>query len=237
MKTSSFLPACLLLGCLLPLAESRAAQPLLPVRDAVALAYGQTTAEGARLLKSAAVEGEPTLWHLFTDDPHRDGDLLKIAVSREPGGKTWTAQSAGSGQLLQRVPPERVDFTRVKVGPVEARRAAAQGAALARATFEKTEFQLATQPTTGAPEWALTLFDAQGNETGFVVVSAETGAVIHQDFTALEAPVAGKKNKDDGDIDSGEEAARAVKRGVRRAWNWTEKAGRETKGFFRELFR
>ncbi len=238
MQTPPFLLAGLLI-CLITPVKSRAAQPLLPVRDAVAQAYGNATADGARLLKSPAVEGEPTLWQLFSDDPHRAGDLLKVTVSRALGGKTWTAESAGSGQLLLRVPPARLDLTRVKVGPVEARRAAAQGAALARASFEKAEYQLATQPSTDSPEWALTLFDAEGNETGFVVVSAETGAVIHQDFTSADAAVADsrKKSKNDGDIDSGEEAARAVKRGVRRAWDWTEKAGRETKGFFRELFR
>lgn len=216
----------------------QAAQPMLPVRDAVSAAYGKATADGIRLLKSAQVEGEPVLWHVFADDPHRAGHLVKVGVSRETAGKTWTAQALGSGQLLQRVPPARLELARVKVGPVEARRTAAQGAALARALFVKAEYQLVTQPSTGAPEWALTLFDAQGQDIGFVVLSAETGAVIHQDFSTPTPPGAppGKKKGDDS-IDTGEEAARAVKRGMRRAWDWTENAGRQTRGFFRELFR
>ncbi len=235
MKTPSFLLPGLLL-CLFSASSSRAAQPLQPALDAVSLAYGKSTTDGARLLKSSQVEGEPLLWHLFADDPHRSGELVKIGVSREAGGKLWTAQALGSGQLLQRVPPARIELARVKVGPLEARRTAAQGAALARVAFDKVEFQLAMQPASGAPEWALTLFDAQGQEIGFVVLSAETGAVVHQDFTPPPPPgTDAKPNKDS--IDSGEEAARAVKRGARRAWEWTEKAGRETKGFFRELFR
>ncbi len=236
----SFLRGFYLLVCLTATAAAQAVQPLLPVRDAVAADYGKATADGVRLLKSDLAEGEPLRWSVFADDPHRTGDLIKLNVERQPGGKVWTAQSAGSGKLLQRVPPARLDFARVKVGPVEARRVASQGAALARATFAKVEYQLAVQPSNGAPEWALTLVDDQGREAGFVVLSAENGAVIHQDFTPPDAPVAGaggKKSKSDEGIDSGEEAARAVKRGVRRAWDWTEKAGRETKGFFRELFR
>lgn len=214
----------------------QAAQPLAPVRDAVNTVFGKATTEGARLLKSPQVEGEPMLWHLFADDPHRPGELVKIGVSRETGGQTWTAQALGSGQLLQKVPPARIDLAKVKVGPVEARRTAEQGAALARAEFSRVEYQLALQPASGALEWALTLFDAKAQEVGFVVLSAETGAIVHQDFSPPPPPGASSKSNKDS-IDSGEEAARAVKQGARRAWEWTEKAGRETRGFFRELFR
>ena len=235
MKTPNFL----LSGVLVVLSgwsASEAAQPLLPVRDAVNAVYGKATTDGARLLKSPQVEGEPVLWHLFADDPHRAGELVKIGISREVAGKTWTAQALGSGQLLQKVPPARIDLEKVKVGPVEARRTAEQGAALARTEFSRVEYQLAMQPASGAAEWALTLFDAKLQEVGFVVLSAETGAVVHQDFTPPPLPGAAPKSKKDS-IDSGEEAARAVKDGARRAWEWTEKAGRETRGFFRELFR
>ncbi len=230
-------PGVLLFGLLASVCV-QAAQPLTAVQDAVAAAYGKSTVEGTRLVQSAAVEDEPKLWHLFADDPHRPGELVKIGVTREADGKTWSAQTLGSGELLQRVPPAKLDLAKVKVGPVEARRTAEQGAALARVTFVKVGYQLVTQVETGIPEWALTLYGEQGHDIGFVVVSAETGAVIHQDFSAPEPPsTAGKKSKKDAEIDSGEDAARAVKRGMRRAWDWTEHAGRETKGFFRELFR
>ncbi len=216
-------------------AVSVAADPLQPQRDAVSAAFGKATAQAARLLKSERAKADPLVWLVFAEDAHRPTDLVKLRLERQPGTQAWVATSAGAGQLLQRVPPARLDWARVKVGPAEARLTAEQGAKLAKAAFDQVEFQLATQPATGVPEWALTLYDAQGLEVGFVIVSGETGAVIHQDFTGPVPPVPRAKN--DPDVDSGEEAARAVKRGARKAWDWTEKAGKETKGFFKELFR
>ena len=56
--------------------------------------------------------------------------------------------------------------------------------------------------------------------------------------TVAVPPVAGAQREKSGQaIESGEDAAKAVKQGARKAWDWTEKAGRETGGFFKELFR
>jgi hypothetical protein len=58
-----------------------------------------------------------------------------------------------------------------------------------------------------------------------------TGALVFQDWTPrfATAPSLGDSE--------GERAAKTVKRTARKAWNWTDKARTETKGFFRELFR
>lgn len=215
-----------------------AAEPLLSQREAVADAFGKATVTATRLVKSERSKVDPFVWLVFSEDSHRKDDLVKVRLERQPGKGGWQVTSGGAGQLLQKVPPMRLDWSKVKVGPAEARLTAEQGAKLAKATFEQVEFQLATQPKTGAPEWGLTLFDAQGVEVGFVVVSAETGAVVHQDFGTVVTPVAGAQREKSGQsIESGEDAAKAVKQGARKAWNWTEKAGRETGGFFKELFR
>jgi hypothetical protein len=218
-------------------ADANAVEPLGPVKGVVMEAYGKVTADGIRLLKSELAAGEPLTWLVFAEDPHRMGDLIKLRVQREPGNGGWGVTTVGAGQLLQRVPPMRLDFAKVKVGPVEARRIASQGAALARTTFERVEFQLAMQPTTRSPEWAMVLADAAGKEVGFLVVSAESGAVIHQDFGRVQPLAVDSAGKGKVPDEPGEEAARAVKRGVRKAWDWTEHAGKETRGFFRELFR
>jgi hypothetical protein len=229
-------------GCLILTAgaQVRGADPLQPQREAVAAAFGKATVLATRLLKSERSKAEPLVWLVFAEDAHRKEDLVKIRLQRQPGIQGWVASSAGAGQLLQRVPPSRLDWMRVRVGPAEARLTAEQGAKLAKTTFDQVAFQLATQPSSGAPEWAVSLFDTQGFEVGFVIVSAETGAVVHQDFTGPVPPVAANarpKGEVDDEVESGEEAARAVKRGARKAWDWTEKAGKETKGFFKELFR
>lgn len=214
------------------------AEPLLAQREALALAFGKATVTGTRLVKGERSKGDPLVWLVFAEDMHRRDDLVKLRLDRQAGREGWQVASVGAGELLQRVPPMRLDWAKVKVGPAEARLTAEQGARLAKAAFDQVEFQLATQPTTGLPEWGLTLFDVQGVEVGFVVLSAETGAVIHQDFGVVAPPVAGGRRAKSGpEIESGEEAARVVKRGARKAWDWTEKAGRETGGFFKELFR
>jgi len=216
-----------------------AAEPLLSQREAVAEVFGKATVTATRLVKSERSKVDPFVWLVFAEDLHRKENLVKVRLDRQPGKEGWQVTSGGAGELLQRVPPMRLDWAKVKVGPAEARLTAEQGAKLAKATFEQVEFQLATQPTTGVPEWGLTLFDAQGVEVGFVVVSAETGAVIHQDFGVVAPPpvAGGQREKSGQAIESGEDAAKAVKQGARKAWDWTEKAGRETGGFFKELFR
>lgn len=215
-----------------------AAEPLAGQKAAAVAAYGKATVDGTRLVKSERSKVDPFVWLLFAEDTHRRDELVKLRLERQPGKEGWQVSSGGAGQLLQRVPPLRLNWARVKVGPAEARLTADQGAKLAKVTFDQVEFQLAMQPKTGVPEWGLTLFNASGVEVGFVIVSAETGAVIHQDFATVPVPVAvEQKDKDNQGIESGEEAARAVKRGARKAWDWTEKAGKETGGFFKELFR
>lgn len=215
-----------------------AAEPMAEAKEAVAAAFGKATVDATRLVKSERSKVDPFVWLVFAEDTHRKDELVKVRLDRQPGREGWQVTSGGAGQLLQRVPPMRLDWGKVKVGPAEARLTAEQGAKLAKAGFEQVEFQLATQPTTGAPEWGLTLFDGQGVEVGFVVVSAETGAVIHQDFGVVPPPVAGVQREKSGtEIESGEDAAKAVKRGARKAWDWTEQAGRETGGFFKELFK
>ena len=126
-----------------------------------------------------------------------------------------------------------IDFTRVRFRSSDARAAAAKAAVLAQATFVEVEYQLASNGSTGAPEWGLALRDDTGYEIGFCVVSAESGAVTYQDWTPR---FAGKPTDASGGVD-GERAAKSVKRAARKAWNWTEDARRETRNFFKELFR
>ena len=217
-----------------------AQEPMADIKSAILQGYGRATLEGLRLFKGESASSEPFIWTVFTMDPHRTGELIKLQVERAQGQKAWTVKSLGAGDLLTRMPPAKLDLSRVKVGPVEALRTAQQGAALAKVSFARVAYQLAAQPQTGLPEWALFLVDSAGAEVGFIVLSAETGAVTHQDFSMK--PVRGAKGTP-GSSDSsdggqrGEEAAKAVKEGMRKAWDWTERAGRETKGFFKELFR
>lgn len=204
------------------------ANPEVPA--AVSQSFGKATADNILLLKGTGTTAEPTEWTAYSRDAFRTEDVLRITVKQE--GPVWKAAAAGAGnRILDRVPARPLDFNRLRYRSADARVVAAKSAALAQTTFLTIDYQLAANADTGAPEWGLALKDDTGYEVGFVVVSAETGAVSFQDWSP-KIPVAS-----DSEGDEGERAARAVKRGARKAWNWTDNARKETRGFFRELFR
>lgn len=204
------------------------ANPEVP--RAVGQSFGARVAESLLLLKGTGTTTEPVEWTAYARDAFRADDLLRITVKLD--GSEWRAAAAGAGgRILDRVPPRALDFSRLRYRSADARVAAAKSAALAQATFATIDYQLAANPANGTPEWGLALKDDAGYEIGFVVVSGETGAVSFQDWTPR---VPSKVTETD---DEGERAAKAVKRAARKAWNWTDHARKETRSFFRELFR
>jgi hypothetical protein len=223
MKTSILTLALLSLASL-----NLRANPEIP--RTVAQSFGETVASGILLLKGTGTTGEPVEWVAFSQDAFRPEEILRITVKLEDAA--WKATASGAGtKVLSPAPSRKIDFSQVRERSADARVVAAKAAALAQATFATVDYQLASNEETGAPEWGLALKDDTGHEVGFCVVSAATGALVFQDWTPRFA-TAGSAPQGDG-----ERAAKAVKRTARKAWNWTDKARTETKGFFRELFR
>lgn len=205
------------------------ANPEVPA--AVAQSFGTATAESIVLMKGSGTTAEPVEWTVYARDAFRPADILRITVKME--GPVWKATPAGAGtKILDRVPPMAIDFSRLRYRSADARVMAAKSAALAQTTFASIDYQLAANAETGTPEWGMALKDDTGYEVGFVVVSAATGAVSFQDWSPQ---VAASTAEEPGD--EGERAARSVKKAARKAWNWTDNARKETRGFFRELFR
>jgi len=176
---------------------------------------------------------DPIQWKVYSRDPYREGEFLRSIATKTNSG--WDVAPAGAGKLLKRAPSQRIDFKRLKVDSVEARRIATQAAALAKVKFAKIGYQLAASESDGTPEWGLALLDETGYEVGFCVVSGLTGALTSQDWTPKQEPVPSRPMSQSEK--EGAEAAKRVKQGARRAWDWTEDAGRKTGSFFRELFR
>ena len=204
------------------------ANPEIP--RAVAQSFGENVASSLLLLRGTATTSEPTEWTAYARDAFRPEEVLRITVRMEAA--QWKAAPAGAGsKVLSPAPPKALDFTRLRIRSAEARVTAAKAAALAQTTFASVDYQLAANAETGVPEWGLALKDDTGYEVGFCVVSAESGALVFQDWTPrfATAPTAPQSE--------GERAATAVKKTARKAWNWTDKARSETKNFFRELFR
>ncbi|MCB1276056.1 hypothetical protein [Prosthecobacter sp.] len=225
----------LLLACFLASASLVKANP--EIATIIDQEYGAATSEGVVLLQSAASPGEPTAWNVYALDPFRPGELVRATLTLERNG--WAPKAAGAGsKLLSRVPPQTISFNRIKYRSSDARRIAQQNAALARTNFVTAAYQLAANVTTGAPEWGLALNDSNGVEVGFVVISAETGAVIHQQWNnGLSSNVPGAPVTATEPGSKGERAADEVKRSARRAWEWTGDTGLEVGRFFKRLFR
>lgn len=204
------------------------ANPEIP--RSVAQNFGEAVASGILLLKGTGTTGEPSEWLAFSRDAFRPEEILRISVKMEDS--TWKSTASGAGtKVLSPAPSRKLDFTQVRERSADARVVAAKAAALAQTTFATVDYQLASNEETGVPEWGLALKDETGHEVGFCVVSAATGALVFQDWSprfATTPPTAESE---------GERAAKNVKRAARKAWNWTDKARTETKGFFRELFR
>lgn len=195
--------------------------------------YGAATSEGIVLLQSTASASEPDQWTVYARDPFRQGELVRARLTVE--NSSWAPKPDGAGsKLLGRVPPQPIAFNRIKYRSSDARKIAQQNAALAKTNFVTASYQLAANATTGAPEWGLALNDTNGSEVGFIVISAETGAVIHQQWSgtftnnAPSSEAVGSK---------GERAAQDVKKTARRAWEWTGDTGLEVGHFFKKLFR
>jgi hypothetical protein len=225
MKTLTLL----LVAAVLPL--SLRANPEL--RAAVAHSFGEAQAAKIILVQATPNAADPQQWTVYAADAFRPTQQVRSIVTL--AGGAWKADPAGAGSLLNRTPPAPLDFNRVKVRSSAARDAAARVAAAANTSFASTAYQLATNEA-GSPEWGLALNDGTGYEVGFCVVNAESGVVTFTSWT----PRGGQPTTTGTDTDlssEGRRAAQKVKEKSRQAWNWTEKAGRETGNFFKELFK
>ena len=193
--------------------------------------YGAATAEGVVLLQSAASAADPLQWSVYARDPFRPGELVRATLTFANGA--WAPKANGAGtKLLSRVPPQVIAFNRIKFRSSDVLKIAQQNAALAKTNFVTASYQLATDATTGAPQWGLALNDTNGDEVGFIVISAETGAVIHQQWDNGLA-----SNEPGAPLSKGEKAADNVKRAARKAWQWTGDTGLEVGHFFKRLFK
>jgi len=199
--------------------------------------YGAATSEGVVLLQSASSTADPLQWSVYARDPFRPGELVRATLTLVKGA--WAPKANGAGtRLLSRVPPQVIAFNRIKFRSSDVLKIAQQNAALAKTNFVTASYQLAANATTGAPEWGLALNGTDGDEVGFIVISAETGAVIHQQWdNGLASNNPGVPVSSSPPNSKGERAADNVKRAARNAWEWTGDTGLEVGHFFKRLFK
>jgi hypothetical protein len=225
----------LLFCCLLASASLSHANP--EIATIIDQEYGAATSEGVVLLQSAPSAADPVQWSVFARDPFRPGELVCALLIAGKSG--WAPKPAGAGtKLLTRVPPQVIAFNRIKFRSSDVLKIAQQNAALAKTNFVTASYQLAANAVSGAPEWGLALNDTNNEEVGFIVISAETGAVVHQQWdNGLASNVPGSPVSSSPPNSKGEKAADDVRRAARRAWEWTGDTGLEVGHFFKRLFK
>jgi hypothetical protein len=229
MKTRRFALLAALAEVLVFVPQVPAVSP--EVGAAIVRQFGEAQLRNVVLATSKAEGGDPVEWKVYSRDPYRPGEFLCSKAVKLDG--LWQVTPDSAGKLLKRVPRLPLDLKRLQVTSMEARQVVTTAAGIADVPFATMNFQLAANDVTGAPEWGIALQDANRYEVGFCVVSGETGALISESWTpkyATDPPPSPAAQE-------GAEAARKVKQGVRKAWHWTEDAGRKTGGFFKELFR
>ncbi|MDI1314973.1 hypothetical protein [Prosthecobacter sp.] len=199
--------------------------------------YGAATAEGILLMQSGASAAEPLQWSVFARDPFRPGELVRASLTVVNGA--WAPKATGAGpKLLGRVPPQPIAFNRIRFRALDVLRIAQRNSMLAKTNFVTASYQLASDSTTGAPQWGVAVNGTDGREVGFIVISAETGAVIHQQWNnGLSSNVPGAPVSELDHDGKGERAAENVRRAARNAWEWTGDTGLEVGHFFKRLFR
>jgi hypothetical protein len=203
------------------------------IGSAIVKQFGEAQLKNVMLVTAAATDDDPTVWTAYAMDPYRPGEQVRTRVTKQDG--RWWASPDGAGQLLPKLPKLPVDFKRLTVDAKSARRLIDREADIMNVDYDTMSYQLATNETTLSPEWGIALQDDNGIEVGFCVVSGETGRIISEDWT----PKAGSSVAvaPGGATQEGAAAAKEVKKSVRKAWNWTENAGKKTGGFFKELFK
>lgn len=125
------------------------------------------------------VEGEygqsqPAAWKIFLQDPAARGGVRELVIQQ---GRIASERTPvrGFGWVSDRSP---LNFSRLNLDSNGAFKLANQAAIERRLGFNSVNYELASDPASGAPVWDLTLFDNLGKLVGRMQISAESGKVV-----------------------------------------------------------
>lgn len=164
---------------------------LLPaiIATATAAAHANTAYEALQALKQSrgdAVLGQlvevrgdsgqpqPQTWKILMADPKARAGLREFVVT----GKEITSERTPLRSNMAPASLRPLNFTRLNLDSNGAFRIANDQAAKQRVSFNRVDYLLQTNATSGAPEWSLRLFDHMGAPVGDLLLSAENGAVV-----------------------------------------------------------
>jgi len=140
--------------------------------------YGKKEGEQAlyRVLELRGKSGvpQPATWRLTIEEPRARGGVREIEVrsGRIVGERTPVGRDLGAP----------MNFTRLNLDSDGVFTVANQEAEKRGVPFDRVDYTLASGSGGGAPLWVVELFDGSKGRVGTLRISADTGAIVEQQF-------------------------------------------------------
>ena len=126
---------------------------------------------------------QPSVWKIVLDDPHARGGIRELEVQN---GKI-----VGERTPLDRDAVSPMALTQLNLDSEGAFTVANQEADKLNKQFDHVDYILERGGDNGAPVWKLDLNDSKAGHVGSIVIAADTGNILHEDFDhgRLAAPL------------------------------------------------
>jgi len=117
---------------------------------------------------------QPPVWKIVLDDPRARGGIRELEVQNGKviGERTPLEHDAVSPMVL----------TQLNLDSEGAFTVANQEAQKLNLSFDHVDYVLQSGSGNGTPVWKLDLSDSKGGHVGAIVIAADTGNILHQDF-------------------------------------------------------
>jgi len=129
---------------------------------------------------------QPQAWTIVMNDPSARGGVREFVVSGDQilSERTPARGTGGGGEL------PALNFSRLNLDSDGAFGIAEKQAAARKVAFNSADYTLRTNDVSGAPMWAIRLFDYMGAPVGGIQISAEDGEIVKSFAIDSDARVA-----------------------------------------------
>ena len=117
---------------------------------------------------------QPSVWKIVLDDPHARGGIRELEVQN---GKI-----VGERTPLDRDAVSPMALTQLNLDSEGAFTVANQEADKLNKQFDHVDYTLQSGAGNGSPVWKLDLNDSKAGHVGSIVIAADTGNIVHEDF-------------------------------------------------------
>jgi hypothetical protein len=123
---------------------------------------------------------QPPVWKVVLDDPHARGGIRELEVQdgKIVGERTPLDHDAVSPMVL----------TQLNLDSEGAFTVANQEAQKLNMAFDHVDYVLQSGSGNGAPVWKLDMSDSKSGHVGVIVIAADTGNILHEDFAHGSEP-------------------------------------------------